>query len=564
MKKRCCIASALLFAAIGGPESKTLISLNSAVRVTPYLAEDVGSETDENLPSTPTPTPTPPATCKLHALKFAHGSGYKNTSFTVGKINGGQEEIGCFPAMINKILTDARLPANYSGASSVSATGRHYGAGVMTVPLWNALLANSGRDRNIDYQSNKAFISCTGGYGASHAGGHNAGTQIGGGRWGMHSPDPGCRAGTLYLDSDCKLQEIASIDKKAQLCGSIDLYAEIGTPISLVWDKSYKNVPATIVNFKLNPQSSKKTWLWRGSSALPLLVYDPEHAGKITSAGQLFGNWTFRTGELASLGETVAQPTPWKNGYQALATMDKDLDLKVAGEELKDLGLWFDANQDGVSQPGEVKSLAEVGVTSLSYQPDSFEDGGLAATSGYERIVDGKVAVGRSIDWVEKGIEDGFAGSLESLFAAAPGVAAPQLNAVAPAGSSSEVETKGLTGLWVYKLEAPLTGTGYLTFDSSEDGFTGTSISEFGVSGLGGVRSQVLFAGFAGKAKTSETGSTEIEYLVNGNEGVTLKNTAKLSADGTELIGRTSVSGSKVSSTGSYEYGWRATKLVRQ
>lgn len=501
--------------------------------------------------------------CQLYAIKFIHGSGYKVTNFTVGKMVGGETQFGCFPTLINKILSDGGLAAGYSATSPVSFTGEHYGAFKMTVPLWDKLLANSGKDRTLNYQDNKKLIKCTAGYGATNSMGHNAGTQIGGGRWGKTSPDPGCKGGVLYLDENCKLQEVSSVDSNVKLCGSVNYYAQIGTPISLVWDSSYKNIPSTMVSFKLNPQSNKSTWLWRGSSALPLLVYDPEHKGVINSASQLFGNWTFNTNSLASLAEKIPLQTPWKNGYEALATMDKNLDLKVSGAELKDLALWFDANQDGLSQDGEVKLLSDVGVSSLSYQPDSREDGSLAVTNGYERVVDGKVVSGRSIDWVEKGFEEGFTDLLENLYSKSleqtPITMSKEENiSTSPA---SALVTKGLYGVWAYELDQPSSGNGYLVFDPSEKGFTGTTIKQVGMNGVEKVKSQILFSSFSGESQISKDGLTEIKFIVEGDSASELKSTAKLSADGSELIGKTVVSGSKVSSAGSYEYSWKAKKL---
>ena len=74
---------------------------------------------------------------------------------------GGETQFGCFPTLINKILSDGGLAAGYSATSPVSFTGEHYGAGKMTVPLWNELLANSGKDRTLNYQDNKKLIKCT-------------------------------------------------------------------------------------------------------------------------------------------------------------------------------------------------------------------------------------------------------------------------------------------------------------------------------------------------------------------------------------------------------------------
>ena len=73
----------------------------------------------------------------------------------------------------------------------------------------------------------------------------------------------------------------------------------------------------------------------------------------------------------------------------------------MAGAELESLALWFDKNRDARSDVGEVKSLASVGITALYYQNPSGQPSGkdIGLEVGYERIVDGRVVQGRSVDW---------------------------------------------------------------------------------------------------------------------------------------------------------------------
>jgi hypothetical protein len=47
----------------------------------------------------------------------------------------------------------------------------------------------------------------------------------------------------------------------------------------------------------------------------------------------------------------------------------------------------------------------------------------------------------------------------------------------------------------------------------------------------------------------------------SGKCGATLNNTATLTNNGTELIGKRVVTGSPTSETGYYEYTWKASKL---
>jgi hypothetical protein len=56
----------------------------------------------------------------------------------------------------------------------------------------------------------------------------------------------------------------------------------------------------------------------------------------------------------------------FKDGYEALRVKDTNKDGKISGPELQGLAIWMDANSDARPQAGEVKSLAEHGVTELS------------------------------------------------------------------------------------------------------------------------------------------------------------------------------------------------------
>lgn len=105
------------------------------------------------------------------------------------------------------------------------------------------------------------------------------------------------------------------------------------------------------VRFDVDGQCRGAAWSWITPDA-GWLVYDRSGSGKITSGLQLFGNVTFWLF--------------WDNGYQALAALDNDGDGRLAGPELAGLAIWRDANSNGVSEPGEVRPLAEHGIVALS------------------------------------------------------------------------------------------------------------------------------------------------------------------------------------------------------
>ena len=121
------------------------------------------------------------------------------------------------------------------------------------------------------------------------------------------------------------------------------------------------------VIFDADGSGVPKSWSWIPPAAA-WLVHD-NRAGKIESALQLFGNVTFWMF--------------WENGYDALCSLDDNGNGQLAGDELKDLALWRDADIDGVSDPGEVTLLANHGIVALScrHVVVSDEDSTVAAYS---------------------------------------------------------------------------------------------------------------------------------------------------------------------------------------
>ena len=105
------------------------------------------------------------------------------------------------------------------------------------------------------------------------------------------------------------------------------------------------------VRFDLDGSGRQLEWPWITKDAA-WLIFDPKGSGKITSSIQMFGSRSFLLF--------------CSDGYEALSLLDDDRDGSITGTELKGLALWNDLNSDGVSDPGEVKSVADHGITSLS------------------------------------------------------------------------------------------------------------------------------------------------------------------------------------------------------
>jgi len=109
-----------------------------------------------------------------------------------------------------------------------------------------------------------------------------------------------------------------------------------------------------------------------------LLAIDLNHDGRIDDGTELFGTGT----QLAS-GKRAS------NGYEAMAQYDSNGDgqLTAADAHFADLRVWVDANHDGKTDAGELKTLADLGIASLDLHglAGTATDHGnlLGLTSGY-------------------------------------------------------------------------------------------------------------------------------------------------------------------------------------
>ena len=154
------------------------------------------------------------------------------------------------------------------------------------------------------------------------------------------------------LDADKDKAEIATIDKRSQ---ELRRKPRPITPIAVPLVDSL--TASDIVNrdarvaFDLDGTQLAQRWTWIKPNAA-WLVHDAGGRGQITSGLQLFGSVTFWCF--------------WQHGYEPLSALDNNRDGRLAGKELASLALWHDANQNGKSDPGEVRSLAAHGIVALS------------------------------------------------------------------------------------------------------------------------------------------------------------------------------------------------------
>lgn len=129
------------------------------------------------------------------------------------------------------------------------------------------------------------------------------------------------------------------------------------TPIVLDLDGHGVNTLAAAqgVNFDLlgTGQTHKVGWV-AGNDGL--LVMDRNHDGVINNGSELFG-----------MGTILANGKHAKDGYEAMAEQDTNHDGKLDSHDAhwKDLKVWVDANHDGKTDAGELKTLDELGITSI-------------------------------------------------------------------------------------------------------------------------------------------------------------------------------------------------------
>ena len=351
------------------------------------------------------------------------------------------------------------------------------------------------------------------------------------------------------------------------------------SPISLLVDGSSElDGNATAVKFPLDPRKSDKWYLWYASSKAPLLVYDPSHTGKINSAFQLFGNWTLGGKQLASAAALrtpnalASEQTAWENGFEALGSFDANADGAIAGPELSSLALWFDDNRNAVAEPGEVRSLAQEGITKLFYSVSSTDaSGNIYSIRGFERSRNGQSEFGTSVDWyaVEGSSQYDLLSKLLTLRSlGASEAVAPATGAFNATESQSEKQQNSkVLGLWRWKSNdaevADGSGRapeGYLQFRGvRESAVFGYTLSESEFRQGYRLKSSVAVRPFSGSLVTAGSDQA-VEFTVREQDGSSVSSKAHLSSSGDELLGTTVAKVRNGSGWVSIQYSWTATR----
>jgi len=240
-------------------------------------------------------------------------------------------------------------------------------------------------------------------------------------------------------------------------------------------------------------------WEWVGPKS-GLLVWDENGKGRITSGRQLFGNVTW--------GKT------WKHGYQPLATLDKNKDGALTPNEFAKLGVWVDANSNGISEPGEVQALAAAGFERLDVRAVKDGTGNYSVPGGAVRKgSDGKRSKVSTWDWWALG---------------------------APAPEDA-------TYVWMAEPSAPAPVGGFLKLRADGGKVVGATIPTIGVQKAAkGLLNVVPVAG--------DRQGDRMTWTAPSPDGTKVTTEVRSALDGKRLFGTTTVTTEK----GKLSYAWQA------
>ncbi|THV10554.1 VCBS domain-containing protein, partial [Rhizobium rhizophilum] len=153
------------------------------------------------------------------------------------------------------------------------------------------------------------------------------------------------------------------------------------------------------VRFDINADGLGDQIAWTSDDGI--LAYDVDGNGLIDNGSEIFTP-DFNGGQFAS-------------GVAALASLDSNGDGKIDSDDTAfgDLKIWVDANNNGISDEGEVSSLFDNGVTSISLTTDQTggqEDGQTIFAEGEFTFADGSTG-----NFVEVGFDTIFGSDADPL-----------------------------------------------------------------------------------------------------------------------------------------------------
>ena len=158
-------------------------------------------------------------------------------------------------------------------------------------------------------------------------------------------------------DIDTKITQIVRIVKEQVIAASAATY----DPLILDLDGDGFNVELKEngTNFDLDTNSFAEKINWTSKDGF--LCLDLNGNGEVDNGGEVFGDNTL-----------LADGTTARNGFEALAQYDSNGDgvIDANDEIFSRLKVWVDADGNGESGEGELKSLAELGIESISLNYD--------------------------------------------------------------------------------------------------------------------------------------------------------------------------------------------------
>ena len=136
----------------------------------------------------------------------------------------------------------------------------------------------------------------------------------------------------------------------------LDLNGDGQLSLTDVWDEKTSVKALVRFDMALEGHPTPTGWVNRQDA---FLAMDKNGNGKIDNASELFGEYT---------NAEVLGPKTFKNGFEALANFDENHDgiVDTKDKNYGKLLVWTDKNQNGSSDPGELKSLTAHAINSIS------------------------------------------------------------------------------------------------------------------------------------------------------------------------------------------------------
>ena len=359
-----------------------------------------------------------------------------------------------------------------------------------------------------------------------------------------------------FFDANCNPVHMTNYDPN-MVCGVVTVGHRV-SPISL----DFGGVDSwTVVQFKLHANQEDQWVVWKASANKPLLVLDTYGNGEILDGRQLFGNWTFggKDGIKPVAMNSKSSVNYWSNGYEALAQFDADGNGYVEGQELAKISLWFDRDQDAVSDRGEVVPVTAAGIERLNVNYD-IEDqisGNLVSLNGFERKVAGKTQKGASVDWYTGVYSSKVAAvaELDKVSKVQPSLLTEMADLAEPEAPKARQETANLSGVWLWRAEGDSKSYGIFGLQDEDGKIKGNSVVEEPLlDNAQGLKSHLVRVPLAGE-RHDVNGTTHLTFKVEV-DGVLTKSEAVFDPATDTLKGISSATGNGQSIT----YSWVAQR----